>query len=188
MHKPSNYESNNYTPVALGGHYAKIMEVQETTSKSGKDMIVVRIDFDGTDAQPSYFANRYRADERTDKKWPNQATHYILAENRAFNRFVNALKASNETLKDFDKGADLDFKKAKNARIGVVYGEDEEFYNGESRIRTRIRFFCDYDKVAEQSIPAFRPASNSNTEGRSITGDEDFLKIPDGADDGLPFA
>ena len=37
-------------------------------------------------------------------------------------------------------------------------------------------------------MPAFRPASNTNTEARSLTGDEDFLKVPDGADDDLPFA
>lgn len=187
MHKPANYDSNNYTPVNLGGHYAKIMDVEETKSQSGKDMIVVRIDFDGTDTQPQYFAKAYRADTRENKKWPNQATRYILAENRDFNRFIAAIKASNQALEQIDSGAEIDLKKAKNARVGVVYGEDEEWYEGESRIRRRIRYFCDYNKVAEQQVPAFRPAKENAAAAPTVTGNEDFMQVPDDLD-GLPFA
>lgn len=187
MRKPTNYESNNFTPVNLGGHYAKVMNVEETKSSTGKDMIIVRIDFDGTDAQPGFFAARYRADERQDKKWPHQATQYILAENRNFNRFINALKASNPALENIDAGSEIDFKRAKNAKIGVVYGEDEDVYNGEVRIRRTIRFFCDYNKVNEQPIPPFRPSKEAAA-APTVSGDEDFLQVPDGADSDLPFA
>ena len=59
MNKPQGYDQaqagGSYTPIALGGHRAIIKQVLETTSRSGKDMIVVSIDFAAEDAQAKYF-------------------------------------------------------------------------------------------------------------------------------------
>ena len=49
-------------------------------SKNGKDMIKVSFDFAKNDKQPGYFEKAFRDDIRPEKKWPNQATQYILTE------------------------------------------------------------------------------------------------------------
>lgn len=84
MQKPNDYDNTQaqgeYIPVELGGHKLVIKQVTETTSKTGKPMIVVCFDFAPDDVQPGYFMEQFKNDIRPDKKWPNQATQYILTE------------------------------------------------------------------------------------------------------------
>ena len=46
MIKPNNYENISIfgEELELGGHVCKIMKVEETKSKSGRDMIVISLD------------------------------------------------------------------------------------------------------------------------------------------------
>ena len=102
MNKPNNYENTQaageFTPVELGGHRLVIKQVSETKSKTGKPMIVVLFDFAREDKQPGYFEKMFRDDIRPDKKWPNQATQYILSEDengncsRSFKTYYECVK------------------------------------------------------------------------------------------------
>lgn len=64
MQKPNNYDETQaggeFTPVELGGHKLIIKQVNETKSKTGKDMIVVLFDFAEDDKQPGYFMSSFR--------------------------------------------------------------------------------------------------------------------------------
>lgn len=75
MRKPANYDntqaSGEFTPVELGGHFLIIRDVEETQSKNGKDMIIVRFDFASNDKQPGYFMKAFKDDIRPDKRWPH---------------------------------------------------------------------------------------------------------------------
>lgn len=193
MNKPNNYDTTRsggeFTPVELGGHRAIIKQVEETTSKSGKDMVVVSIDFAAEDAQPKYFEEQYRNDTRDPKKWPFQAVQYIVTEDndgntsRNFKSFCTSFEASNNT--QIKWGGNNWPQQFKNRRIGVVFGEVEEEYNGEIRTRRRIRWFCDDSKAAEQDIPkkqlykGARPAATASS--------DDWMQIPDTSEDELPF-
>lgn len=105
MQKPNNYDETQaggeFTPVELGGHKLIIKQVNETKSKTGKDMIVVLFDFAEDDKQPGYFMEQFQNDIRPDKKWPNQATQYILTEDaegkctRNFKTFTTCVEHSN---------------------------------------------------------------------------------------------
>ena len=105
MQKPNNYENTQaqgeFTPVELGGHKLIIKQVNETVSKKGKQMIVVLFDFAPDDIQPGHFTKQFRDDIRPDKKWPNQATQYILTEDengdcsRPFKTFITCVEHSN---------------------------------------------------------------------------------------------
>lgn len=105
MQKPNNYDETqaggDFQPVELGGHKLIIKQVSETKSKAGKDMIVVFFDFAPDDSQPGYFTEQFKNDIRPDKKWPNQATQYILTEdaegkcNRSFKTFTTCVEHSN---------------------------------------------------------------------------------------------
>lgn len=171
MLKPSNYEEvqvgGDFTPIELGGHYAVIKNVSERMSSTGKPMAVVSIDFDKKDAQPGYFTEQFKKDIRPEKKYPYQAVQYILSEDadgkcsRNFKSFIKAVEDSNPGMTiQWGDGFATQFK---NKKIGVVYGNVEEEYNGETKMRRRIRWFCDYNKVNLQGVPDDKliPASSS---------------------------
>lgn len=161
MNKPNGYDdtqlSGEFTPVELGGHTAVIMGLEERETKTGKPMVVVTIDFDRTDAQAGYFKESYDNDDRDGKKWPYQATQYIVTEDqggkcsRSFKSFCTAWEASNTA--KISWGEKDWAKQFVGKKIGVVYGEVEEEYNGEVKTRRRIRWFCSYSVAAEATIP-----------------------------------
>lgn len=192
MQKPNNYADTqvggDYTPIALGGHTAIIKRVEETTSKNGKPMIKVAIDFDGADSQPSYFMNSFKADTREDKKWPYQATQYILSEDnegkcsRSFKSFITSVEKSNNAECVWGEGFEKWFT---NKKVGVVFGENEEEYNGEIKTRHRIRYFCDYSKAKEAAVPDKKYLTT--TPATTTTATADFVNIPAGTDEEIPF-
>jgi len=193
MNKPNNYENTQvgeFTPVALGTHYGVIKNVSEKETKNGDPMIVVSIDFDKKDTQAGYFTEQFKKDVRPDKKYPNQATNYIMSEyngvcTKGFKSFIKAYADSNN-LKDTDIKWGADFaNQFKNKKIGVVFGEVEELYNGEQKMRRKIRWFCDYSKVTDQSIP--QPVFLKEESKPATTPSNDFMNVPDSDDEEIPF-
>lgn len=190
MNKPNNFDNTptgEYTPINLGGHRAIIKEVKETVSRSGKDMVVVTIDFASEDAQAGYFADQYRSDTRSEKKWPYQAVQNILTEDsegntsRSFKKFCTAFEKSNGVKIKWGDNWGAQFK---GKRIGVVFGAVDEEYNGEIKTRHKIRWFCDDHKALEQSVPEKKGISGKAASTPTDSGDV-WMPFPDGDD--LPF-
>ena len=197
MQKPNSYETTqaggDFVPVELGGHFGVIKNVSERETKNGDPMIVVSIDFDKKDSQPGYFTDQFKKDVRPDKKYPNQATNYITTEyngacTKAFKSFMKAFADSNGLTDDKIKWGDDFTSQFKNKKIGVVFGNVEETYNGETKMRRKIRWFCDYAKADSQQIPADKlekqPAQSSPAANKN---DGDFMNLPEGTDEEIPF-
>ena len=197
MQKPNNYEKTqaggDFIPVELGGHYAVIKNVSERETKNGDPMIVVSIDFDKKDAQPGYFTDQFKKDVRPDKKYPNQAVNYITTEyggacTRAFKSFMKAYADSNNIKEDAIKWGSDFAAQFKNKKIGVVYGNVEEEYNGEVKMRRKIRWFCDYGKVADQRVPDEKLLDTKKSSGNSSGGSADeFVPVSDSDMESIPF-
>lgn len=196
MNKPNNYENTqvggDFTPVELGAHYGVIKNVSEKETKNGDPMIVVSIDFDKKDAQADYFTEAFKKDVRPDKKYPNQATNYIMSEyqgacTKGFKSFIKAYADSNG-LKETDIKWGNDFaKQFKNKKIGVVFGEVEELYNGEQKMRRKIRWFCDYSKVSEQKTPQPIYLQEENKPASAAKTSEGFMNVDNSDDEEIPF-
>ena len=200
MQKPNNYENTQaqgeLTPVELGGHKLIIKQVNETTSKKGKPMIVVLFDFAPDDVQPGYFTKQFRDDIRPDKKWPNQATQYILTEDengdcsRSFKTFITCVEHSNSGFTT--QWGDMFEKQFKNKKIGGVFGTQMDYYDGREREKRVLRWFISMDKVTDAKIPemsetqAYKNHINGYAPGSTPVGDG-FMNIPDGIDEELPF-
>lgn len=194
MQKPKGYDDvrtgGEYIPIELGGHTAVIKRVKETTSKAGKPMIQVAIDFDPLDVQPNYFMTSFQQDNRPDKKWPYQGTQYILTEDnegrcsRSLKSFITSVEKSNE---EECQWGDAFEKWFTNKKIGVVYGENEEEYDGQIRTRRRIRYFCAYDKAKEAAIPQKRFLETIQPVDVNNMGSMGFMPIPEGVEDEIPF-
>ena len=200
MNKPNNYDNTQaageFTPVELGGHKLIIKQVTETTSKTGKPMIVVLFDFAPDDNEPGYFMEQFKNDIRPDKKWPNQATNYILTEdsdgncNRSFKTFMTCVEHSNKGFET--KWGDNFGQQFKNKLIGGVFGQQMDFYNNKEIQKRVLRWFISVDRIADATVPemsetqAYKNHKNGYPAGATPSGDG-FMNIPDGVDEELPF-
>lgn len=201
MQKPNNYDETQaggeFTPVELGGHKLVIKQVNETKSKTGKDMIVVLFDFAEDDKQPGYFMEQFQNDIRPDKKWPNQATQYILTEdaegkcNRSFKTFTTCVEHSNAGFSV--QWGDKFCQCFKGKKIGGVFGEQMDYYNGEEKKKRVLRWFVSLDKVADAAVPdmsetkAYKEYKQGGGMPSGGSFDDGFMNIPDGIDEELPF-
>lgn len=195
MNKPRNYDNTKagngeFQRVELGAHRAIIKQVQETTSKAGKPMIAVLIDFAAEDAQAGYFQEQFNADTREEKKWPFQAVQYILTEDsdgntsRSFKSFCTAYEDSNG--REIKWGGENWGQQFKGRRIGAVFGEVEEEYNGEIKTRRRIRWFCDDHKTKDQQVPQLKPYKGPRPAAAAPNGEE-WATVPSWDEESLPF-
>ena len=202
MQKPVNYDETqamgDFVPVELGGHKLVIKQVNETKSKRGNDMIVVLFDFAEDDKQSGYFMKQFQDDIRPEKKWPNQATQYILSEDaegctRNFKTFITCVEHSNAGFQV--QWGDKFCQCFKGKKIGGVFGEQMDYYNGEEKKKRVLRWFVSLDKVADAAVPDMSEtkAYKEYKQGGGMPnygtpGDDGFMNIPDNIDDSeLPF-
>lgn len=175
-----------------------IKSVTEMKSKTGKDMIKVEFDFSEDDKQPGYFWKQFEDDIRPDKKYPNQATQYILTEDnegkcsRSFKTFTTCVEHSNAGFSV--QWGDKFCQCFKGKKIGGVFGEQMDYYNGKEKKKRVLRWFVSLDKVADAAIPDMSEtkAYKEHKEIGSMSnygapGRDGFMNIPDGFEDEFPF-
>ena len=194
MQKPTNYDQTKvggqYTPISVGGHHMIIKQVSETKSSSGKPQIVVLMDTAPNDSQPGFFSKEFADDIRPDKKWPYPATRWINTEgndgncSRMFKSFITAFEKSNGVEAIWGDGFTKQFK---NKKIGAIYGEVENEYNGKTSMRHELRFFCEDAKVDDAKVPDPVYLDKSKAAAHATSGIPDFVNVPDGEEDDLPF-
>ena len=194
---PEDYESTqvggDFTPPEVGGHYAVIKQVNEKKSSTGLDMLVVLFDFDEKDKQKGYFMEMYKNDTRPDKKYPNDATNYMVVDKSSsygtknLKSFITCVENSNAGFKV--KWGDNFCEQFKGKKIGCVFGRIIDFYNGEEHKKNGFRWFCSTDKVATTEVPAEyeTKAHKDNAKNISIANNDGFMNIPDGIETELPF-
>ena len=203
MNKPNAYDETQaggeFIPVELGGHKMVIKSVTEMKSRTNKDMIKVEFDFAEDDKQPGYFSEQFANDIRPDKKWPNQATQYMLTEDaegkctRNFKTFTTCAEHSNAGFSV--QWGDKFCQCFKGKKIGGVFGEQMDYYNGEEKKKRVLRWFVSLDKVADATIPDMSETKAYKEYKQGVgmpnygtPGDDGFMNIPDNIDDSeLPF-
>lgn len=191
MEMPKNYANVSagvFTPVTPGGHICVIKEVIEMKSKAGAPMIRVNLDFAPEDSQPYYFRNQFADDIRPDKKWPNNGGRYILTEDRdgncsrSFKQFITCWEKSNS--REITWGADF-ASQFVDTKIGAVYGEVENEYNGKITMRREIRWFCNAEDAEGANAPD--PKYLNGSSPRNSTAHDDFSDLPKVDEEDLPF-
>lgn len=200
MQKPNGYDeataAGEFTPVELGGHYCIIKQVSEVTSSTGKEMIVVLLDFNKQDRQPGYFSKMFENDDREEKKWPFNGTKYIMVydynepnkTSRQFKTFCTCVEKSNnfEITWGGNKWAD----QFKGKQIGAVYGEEEHEYDGKVSMRRLPKYFCKTEAVKDAEVPKAKlldkPKATAATDTDGFDADG-FMSLPKEAEDKIPY-
>ena len=201
MQMPNNYKetqaAGEFTPIALGGHYLVIKQVEELSDKNGNPMIKVSYDTADNDSQPHYFANQFRNDIRPDKKWPSNGVTWINVNDqdgkcsRSFKGFTTSVEKSNPGFTIV--WGDQFSPSLKNKLIGGIFREELGFYNGKETHQRKIAWFCSNEKVADASIPdtyETREHKSWKESGGLTTAPADkdgFMVVPEDVDTELPF-
>lgn len=196
MQKPNGYDetraAGEFTPVALGGHYCTIKQVTETQSSTGKNMIVVLLDFGKPDEQEGYFTNQFNNDDRADKKWPFAGSKWIMVNDyndssktsKQFKTFCTCVEKSNNYTIQW--GGSNWSQQFKGKKIGAVYGAEEHEYDGNISMRHLIRWFCNIDAVKDAKVPDAKLLDRTNAAPVPSSGN-DFINVPDGVEEEIPF-
>lgn len=187
MNKPEGYDDisiNTNGKLTVGGHKCIVVKVIEGKSKSGKEQLEIWLDTAGDDTQPSFYSNQYMNNTSETKKWPCRVwiTGYETEDygKRNLKKFHTALEDSNANF--FIQWGNAYAASIKGKRIGCVFREEENEWEG--RITTLIKpyYFRDVAKVLDEPVP------EKKTLARPVTGTEEFMQVPDGlGDEGLPF-
>lgn len=196
MKKPNNFDntkaSGDFTPIELGGHHLIIKKVEEAQSKKGRDMIIVAFDMAPGDSQPDYFMKEFQNDIRPDKKWPRAGRSYIVVTDnngdcsRSFKTFINCVEKSNNGFETKWGATFADQFKGK--RVGGVFGEVENEYEGKISMRRELRWFCADDAVSNARVPDPKLLPNINrTKPAPAASDAGFMVLPEGAEDEIPY-
>lgn len=210
MRKPNGYDEaqemgQQKAPITPGGHHLQIKQVNETTSKNGKPMIVVLFDFAPGDEHAGMMMKEFKEDTRSDKKWPHRGTNYIMVQDyqdpnktsRNYKTFCSCFEKSNNTQINWTDNAQTWAQQFKDKKIGGNFGEVHDLYQGREIIKTELRWFVSDDKVSNCEVPAVKSLNEAqlqelyNYKGQAdstlSTDTDGFIGIPDGVSEDLPF-
>lgn len=206
MQKPNNYDTTQaageFEPIKLGGHKMVIKQVSERQSKPDdegktKNMLVILFDFADGDEQAGYFMKQFENDIRPDKKYPNAGTNYmIIDENvdygvRNLKTFITCVEKSNPGFAV--KWGDNFGQQFKSKLIGGVFGIEKDWYDNREINRHKLARFRSIEGINDADIPKERTtkAYDDHLKEEAIMGSNlagtDFMSIPDGIDEELPF-
>ena len=199
MNKPKGFDDIQLgTVLNAGGHKCVIKEVQETQSKSGKDMLIILFDTSEEDTQPNFYTNQFLADtEKPDREAVWRGKQYLVTEGEYG---PSNLKWFTTAVEDSNPGFEVKWGKAfancfKNQKVGIVFRlEDYTASSGELRTAVKPFRFCSYDKAPEQAVPKRQEIPETQTQQSLFDqfqnmAQEGFMQVPDNLDDteGLPF-
>ena len=175
-----------------------LMQVLECVSRTGKDMLKIASEFDKTDKQAGYMAKEFADDIRPDKKWPRAGVHYIVVTDkngncsRSFKSFINAVEKSNPGFKV--QWGDNFGAQFKGLKVGGVYGEVENEWDGKPSMRRELRWFIPIDRIADAKVPEPKYLPNSSVTvpapaaaPAAEAAIEGFVNIPDVDTTEIPF-
>ena len=193
MQKPKNYDTvteyGEFEPLELGGHICKIMNVEETKSSTGKDMLKISLDI-AEGKQKDYYSKQYKADTRNPKKW-GCIVYQLVEDNdgntsRGLKTFIKAVAKSNPNFKEDEIWNDKFGEYFKGKLIGGVFGREQfKTQDGKLKWSTKCVNFRDVETIKRGvSVPEDKYLNGEQKSG----GNTNFAASFDTFDDGdLPF-
>ena len=182
----------NFVQLPKGAYVIRILDAKEEPNRSGRGSHLV-ISFDVAEGEyKDIFLNQYRANTNEDRKWPSDGTYFLTIPDddtpafiwTNYNSFFSDLEDSNN---GFVFSGDP--KALKNKLIGGKFANIQSEYNGQIYDHIRLRWTC----VAED-VRSGNPGKMPNdkliqaTAARPAIPTDDFVSVPEGLDDELPFA
>ncbi len=194
MYKPNLFDDtqgyDEFEALELGGHICKILKVEETKSRSGKDMINIYIDI-AEGRQKDYYLKSFQSDNRENKKYKGIVYQVVTDNNgntnKGFKTFVDAVAKSNP---GFNKDAiwgDNFSSHFKNKLIGGVFGREQyKNQNGELKWSTKCVKFRDVETIRKGVEVPEDKYLEIQKQSQSFSSQDGFEGVID-SDGDLPF-
>lgn len=185
----------NYEQLPKGGYVLRIMDVKARQSKNGEYLFISADIYEGDYIQ--FFAREYKNQQSEDKKWHCNYLLNIPTDDgseqdgwtkRRFKTFTEALEDSNSGYH-----FDWDEQKFKGKLIGGLFNEREyEANDGQIRRATNWGGVTSVENVREgkYTLPKDRTIDRSYAMPAAVPSNQatdDFMDVPDGIDEELPF-
>lgn len=177
-----------FEQLPKGAYILKIMGAEVCENSIGQ---YVKISADIAEGEyKDFFAKEYKAQQSEDKKWhcnyllnvpKDDGTEQDGWTARRFKTVIEAIETSNPGYH-----FDWDEKKFKGKLVGGLFNMREyQAQNGDVRQATNLAQLCTVDSVREgkAKIPADKLLKNKPVSAPST----DFVSVPDGMDEELPF-
>lgn len=182
--------------LPVGAYECEVKNVQYVTGENGNsDRIDILFDIAAGD-QKGFFKKQYDNNTAEDKKWKGRKSIYVPKDDgsekdgwtkNTFAKWTNAFEDSNNGYK-----WDWDEKKWKGLKVGIVFGETGNVIEGREVLYTEPRFPVSADKVRDGSAPAAKFVTKNGYTGTkqntsNNAGSEDWMKVPEGKEEEIPF-
>ena len=177
-----------------GSYVCQVIGAKVEAGKDGNsDVMIVQFDIkEGEYA--GFFKKQYDENKDDNKKYKGQTRIYLPKDDgsekdawtkKNFANWTNALEDSNSGYK-----WDWDEKKWKNKLIGLVFGETGTVIEGKEVVYTECRFPVSVQTVRDGKAPEAKFKAKNGYGEASKEADNaptDFMNIPDGIEEELPF-
>lgn len=191
MQKPNNYNNtmaatSEFDRLPAGNYVVKIMKVEETKSKTGKEMIIVNYDI-AEGEYKDYFMKAWKSDTREEKKWNGRA--WILTQDKDGN-CSRGFKGFTEALEDSNAGYMIPWgEKAADSMAGKLIGaqmRDEEYQNnsGDYRMMAKIAYWASVEDIRSGKFKELAPKYIDRSAETTPSG---FMSVPESTEEELPF-
>lgn len=197
MKKLNGYESaqaySDTERLPVGGYVLKIMDVKYQENDWGD---VILLSFDIAEGEhKDFFAANYKAQTGEDKKW--KGTYRLRVpkndgseqDNWTMRRFKTVLGAFEDSNSGYHWNWDEQTIKGK--LIGALFNNKEYEFNGRHGFFTNCHSLVTVEKIrsGKFEVPADTLLKgNSQQNNRQSDIGTDFMQIPDGIDEELPFS
>ena len=185
--KANRKAESNYTQLPKGNYVCKIMKVEQATYKNGKSGL--KISFDIAEGEyKDFYSNKYREDDREDKKWSNDAIYWLSIPYDDCEGYIqDGWDTFWANVEDSNNGYVFtgDEKTVKGKVFGGIFRIEQTEYNGRIYDHTRLnktRIAQDVRDGKITYVPKDKLISQSSPSGSS----DDFIAVPEGPVD-LPF-
>lgn len=181
------------------GAYVIIIKNAVEESNRNKSGSHLTISFDIAEGEyKDFYMNQWQADTREDRKWNRDAVYYLTVPYDGCQQFVwdnwNTFFAD---LEDSNNGFVFgggDPKTLKGKVIGGKFANVQSEWNGQVYDHTQLRWTCVAEDV-RQGKAGKMPPDKLKTPSALIAGagiapetGDDWMKIPEGIEEDLPFA
>ena len=140
---------------------------------------------------------QFENDIRPDKKYPNAGTNYMVID-ESVDYGVRNLKTFNTCVEKSNPGFEVKWgdnfgQQFKGKLIGGIFRLEKDWYDNKEVKRHKLAWFRSVEGIKDADIPEERTtkAYDDHLKEESIMGADpagtDFMNIPDGIDEELPF-
>lgn len=183
--------TNGGEKLPVGGYVLKILNVKYQEGQNGySDKITVSYDIAEGD-QKDFYKRNYDGQQGEDKKWKGHADVWVPKDDgsdkdewtkRRFKTFTVAVEDSNDGYH-----WDWDESKLKGKLVGGIFNDKEYEVNGKTGFYTALNRFVSVETIRQSDFKIPEPTYLKKKNAPAPTMPNDFVAVPDGDQEELPF-